>query len=143
MMPIQHPKLMLFASLCALVTAGIALGITTPQAAQAKVELHTAEHAGDALFHSAKLGTNGLTCDTCHVDGGRFSHRLGARRIPSLVGAKTLFPEPEANGQVRTLEQQINLCIKRGLQGKSLPQDSRKLALLDLYIRNLSRFHER
>ncbi|NMP23752.1 c-type cytochrome [Sulfobacillus harzensis] len=139
----KHPKTVLFLSLCALLVGGALIGITTPQQVQARQSLRDAELSGDALFHSSRLGTNGLSCDTCHVDGGRFSHQLGDRRIPGLVGAKTLFPEAQANGQVRTLEAQINLCITHALKGRPLPANSRKLALLDLYIRHLSRFHER
>ncbi len=138
-----HLKQVLFFSLCGLVAVGVLTGVTTPQAVQAKIALRSAEHRGDMLFHSSRLGTNGLSCDNCHVDGGRFSHRLAARRIPSLVGAKSLFPVVSSNGQVRTLEEQINLCIMRGLQGKPLAPESRQLSLLDLYIRHLSRFHER
>lgn len=139
----KHPTIMLFFTLCAVLMMGALTGITTPQKVAAKEALHHAEHTGDVLFHSPHLGANGLACDTCHVDGGRFSHRWGPRRIPSLVGAKTLFPKATTQDQVRTLEAQINLCIVHELKGRALPASSRKLALLDLYIRHLSRFHER
>jgi cytochrome c len=84
-----------------------------------------------------------LTCDTCHVDGGRFSHRLGSQRIPSLITVQRAFPLIKTNGQVVTLENQINLCLTHRMDGPGLASTSPKLALLDLYLRHLSRFHER
>ena len=140
---VKHRQLMLFGTLCALVILGALAGITTPQKVRSQEAFHQAELAGDALFHSSGLGTNGLSCDNCHVDGGRFSHQVGGRRIPSLVDAKSMFPEARPDGQVRTLESQINLCITRALKGRPLPANSRRLGQLDLYIRHLSRFHER
>jgi len=139
----QRLKMAVIAVLSGLVIAGVSSGITTPQAVQAKVALREAEIQADRLFHSPKLGTNGQSCDNCHVDGGRFSHRLGNHRIPSLVDAKDLFPQVHTTGQVNTLETEINHCIVRQLDGHPLPESSRTLALLDLYLRHLSRFHER
>lgn len=132
-----------FFTLCGLVAVGVTTGITTPSQLQAKMSLRAAETTSDQLFHSVKLGSDGLSCNSCHVDGGRFSHRLGARRIPSLVWAKDAFPAVRPGGQVVTLEEQIDDCIVHAMKGKPLPMNSQKLALLDVYIRRLSRFHER
>lgn len=139
----RHVKPILFLSLCGFLGVGALSGITTPRIVQAHIAQYAAEHQGDVLFHFRNLGTNGLSCDSCHVDGGRFSHRLGPHRIPSLVEAKALFPQAETNGQVRTLETQINLCLVHAMNGHPLSSDSRQLGLLDLYLRHLSRFHER
>lgn len=122
---------------------GLAFGITTPSAVQAKTELREVEFQGDRLFHSPRLGSTSYSCNDCHVDGGRFSHHLGAHRIPSLVSTKNQFPRTDASGQVTTLEDAINQCITANLHGRALPQSSQKLALLDLYLRHLTRFHER
>lgn len=133
----------MFLALVGITGAGIASGVTTPSRYQATVSLREAELDGKALFHSTALGTNGLSCDSCHVDGGRFSHKLGAHRIPSLVRAQRAFPAVDAGGNIHTLESQIDQCIVHNLEGKPLPPQSRRLGLLDLYIRHLSHFHER
>ncbi len=136
-------KWMLFLSLCLIAGIGVVSGISTPSQVQAKAELRQAEHAGRHLFHSAALGTKGLSCDNCHVDGGRFSHRLGTDRIPSLVSVKNAFPMVFPNGRITTLESQINQCLVHRMGGHALPASSRRMALLELYIRHLSHFHER
>ncbi|MCY0899755.1 MAG: hypothetical protein OWU33_12645 [Firmicutes bacterium] len=131
------------AFLIVLVALSIARGVTTPAQLNANQRLRAAEAYGDHLFHSPSLGANHRSCDSCHIDGGRFSHRLGSRRIPSLIGAKTQFPLVQANGHVETLEAEINACLVHFMRGQPLPPTSRRLAVLDLYIRHLSRFHER
>jgi cytochrome c len=131
------------AGLCAITALGIANGVTTPTQYQTRLSVRQAERDGDALFHSPALGTNAATCDTCHVDGGRFSHRIGDVRLPSLVGAKHLFPTVDPQGRVTTLEAQINQCIVREMRGRPLSPSGRRMGLLDLYLRHLSRFHER
>ena len=139
----QRLKWITLLALSGLIAVGIATGITTPTQYHAQMQLRQAEHRGDVLFHSQALGMNGLSCDTCHVDGGRFSHRLGLQRIPSLVQAKRAFPLVTANREIVTLEDQINLCLMHHMEGHALSPESPKLALLDLYLRHLSRFHER
>lgn len=139
----RRAKWILLVSLFSVLLAGITLGITTPTQYEARVSLRQAEYDGDRLFHSPTLGKNGLTCDTCHVDGGRFSHRLGSRRLPSLLFAQQAFPKVDSAGEVTTLEQQINQCLVRYMHTRPLAPNNRKLGLLDLYIRHLSRFHER
>lgn len=136
-------KWMLFASLCSIAGIGVAAGISTPSQVQAHVELRRAEYAGRNLFHSPDLGSHGISCDNCHVDGGRFSHRLGNHRLPSLVSIKNAFPMVSSNGQITTLESQINQCLVHRMNGRPLPASSRRMALLELYIRHLSHFHER
>lgn len=138
-----HAKWFVLAGLCALTAFGIAKGVTTPTQYQTRLSLRQAEQDGDALFHSPRLGTNGATCDTCHIDGGRFSHRLGTIRLPSLAGAQHQFPAVNAAGDVTTLETQINRCIVREMRGRPLSLSGRRIGLLDLYLRHLSRFHER
>ena len=133
----------IFLTLSVLTALGITSGVTTPTQYQAAMSLRQAERDGQALFHSTQLGTNGLSCDSCHVDGGRFSHRLKGQRIPSLVKAKAMFPAINPSGNVTTLGAQINQCIIHNLHGNRLSLTSRKLGLFDLYLRHLSRFHER
>ncbi|MCY0879374.1 MAG: hypothetical protein OWU84_10595 [Firmicutes bacterium] len=130
-------------ALACLVIYSCATGITTPQTVTAVHRLRAAEARGDRLFHDPNLGTNHRSCNSCHTDGGRFSHRLGLHRIPSLVGVKTAYPRVTAKGRIQTLEAQINDCLVERMHGHPLSATSPQLALLDLYLRHLSRFHER
>lgn len=135
---------MALASLSLIALGFSALHIRSAHVVLRHQSLHAAERSGRTLFYDPHLGTNGLTCNTCHWDGGRFSHRRGAIRIPSLVGVSRAFPHLSSNGQrVTTLESQINLCILHRLHGKPLPAKSQNLALLDLYIRHLTRTAEK
>lgn len=139
----QRVKWLGLVTLGGVLVVGIATGITTPTRYEARITLRQAEVDADALFHSTVLGHNGLSCDSCHIDGGRFSHRLGQRRLPSLVSTKDAFPVVDTEGEVTTLETQINQCLVRYMKGKPLSPTSNKMGLLDLYLRHLSRFHER
>ncbi|EDP76344.1 hypothetical protein [Hydrogenivirga sp. 128-5-R1-1] len=75
---------------------------------------------GDELWHSPKLGKNGLTCANCHPDGANANPHT--------------FPKFQDNvGKVATLREMINWCIKRPLEGKELPEDSEEMKALEAY----------
>ncbi|GIX40282.1 MAG: hypothetical protein KatS3mg129_0015 [Leptospiraceae bacterium] len=75
---------------------------------------------GDRLWHSPELGTNGLTCGNCHPDAANSN-------------ANT-FPKFQTNiGDVATLRDMINWCIRVPLEGKELPHDSEKMKALEAY----------
>lgn len=75
---------------------------------------------GDRLWHSPELGTNGLTCGNCHPDAANSNPHT--------------FPKFQTNaGDVITLREMINWCIKVPLEGKELPHDSPKMKALEAY----------
>ncbi len=75
---------------------------------------------GDELWHSEKLGTNGITCANCHPDA--------ANSNPNT------FPKFQENvGKVATLREMINWCIQIPLEGKTLPEDSEEMKALEAY----------
>ncbi len=75
---------------------------------------------GDELWHSPKLGTNGLTCANCHPDAA-FSN-------------PNTFPKFQPNlGKVATFREMVNWCITRPLEGKALPEDSEEMRALEAY----------
>jgi thiosulfate dehydrogenase len=75
---------------------------------------------GDELWHSPKLGKNGLTCANCHPDGANSNPHT--------------FPKFQDNlGKVATLREMINWCIERPLEGKALPEDSEDMKALEAY----------
>ncbi len=75
---------------------------------------------GDKLWHSEKLGTNGLTCANCHPDAANSNPHT--------------FPKFQENvGKVATLREMINWCIQIPLEGKTLPEDSEEMKALEAY----------
>lgn len=77
---------------------------------------------------------NNLTCSNCHLDAGR---RLGAA---PFVGVTHFYPEYRArNARVNTLEDRLNDCFERSLNGRPLPRGSREQRALVAYLTWLSR----
>ena len=119
----NKPKHFTFAAIGAALAGAAVLSIMMTEPAMAKKPFTTAETQdhfnalmaavakGDELWHSAKLGTNGLACGNCHPDG-------------SAANPDT-WPKFQTNlGKVATLRDMINWCIRIPLDGKALDPDS-------------------
>ncbi|CAN5127243.1 hypothetical protein BH23GEM2_BH23GEM2_04580 [soil metagenome] len=75
---------------------------------------------------------NQLRCMSCHLDEGR-------RRQGSWVGVHARYPQYRPrSGTVETLEFRINDCLKRSMDGKPLPDDSREMREMIAYLAYLS-----
>lgn len=86
--------------------------------------------AGDPAKHYAG---NRLSCQNCHLEGGTKQFGL------PFVGVFGDFPQYRAReGQVGTLEDRINGCMTRSLNGRPLPEDSPEMRGFVAYIRFLS-----
>lgn len=76
---------------------------------------------------------NELTCANCHLDAGR---RLGAA---PFVGVTHLYPEYRArNARVNTLDDRLDDCFERSLNGRPLPRGGREQQALVAYLTWLS-----
>lgn len=76
---------------------------------------------------------SGLNCTHCHLDGGR---TIGAA---SFIGLSLVYPEYRArNARVNTLEDRLDDCFERSLNGKPLPAGTREKEALLAYIAWLS-----
>jgi thiosulfate dehydrogenase len=76
---------------------------------------------------------NALNCTSCHLDGGRTAYAA------PLVGLTGLFLEYRSRrGGVESLEDRINDCFVRSMNGKPLPAGSRETIGLLSYITWLS-----
>lgn len=76
---------------------------------------------------------NALRCASCHLDGGRTAYAA------PLVGLTGLFPEYRSRrGSVESLEDRINDCFLRSMNGRALPAQSREMIGLLAYIAWLS-----
>jgi thiosulfate dehydrogenase len=76
---------------------------------------------------------NNLACQNCHLDGGRQRFAL------PLVGVYGAFPAYMAReNDVRTLEDRINGCFERSMNGRALPVEGKEMKSLVAYIQFLS-----
>lgn len=76
---------------------------------------------------------NGLACVSCHLDEGRTAYAA------PLAGLTGVFPEYRARrGSVESLEQRINDCFLRSMNGRPLPPGSSEMIGLLSYIAWLS-----
>ena len=134
----NKPKHYTFAAIGAVLAGAAVLSIMMTEPAMAKKPFTTAETQdhfnalmaavakGDELWHSAKLGTNGLACGNCHPDG-------------SAANPDT-WPKFQTNlGKVATLRDMINWCIRIPLDGKALDPDSDDMIAMEAYATYMSR----
>jgi len=92
-------------------------------------EVEDAAARGAKLFADASLGSNGMSCNSCHTG-------MGAGEAP-LTG-RTPFPKVFSMArQVRTLDQTVQACIVNALKGKPLAWDDPKLTDLVTYVSSL------
>jgi thiosulfate dehydrogenase len=77
---------------------------------------------------------NALNCTSCHLDGGRTPWAA------PWVGIWGVFPEYRSrNAKVNALQDRINDCFERSLNGRPLPPDSREMIAILAYMQWLSR----
>jgi thiosulfate dehydrogenase len=94
----------------------------------------TYAHIGPAVADESKrYAGNNLACSNCHLNAG--TKKFG---LP-LWGLWDRFPQysGEAGGEI-TIEQRVNSCMTRSMNGKALPLDSPEMAAFAAYIRFLS-----
>ena len=80
-----------------------------------------------------RYGGNSLTCQNCHLRAGTQPYAM------PLIGIWGQFPQYRAReGHIDTLEERINGCMERSLNGRPLPPQSREMQGLTAYMRWLS-----
>jgi thiosulfate dehydrogenase len=82
---------------------------------------------------SRRFAGNNLACQNCHLQAGTQPYAM------PLVGIWGQFPRYRAReGAVDTLEDRINGCMERSMNGRALPLGSREMRALSAYMRWLS-----
>ena len=76
---------------------------------------------GYKLFHSAELGTNGISCDMCHPDASN-THPEAYPKFQTQLK------------KVALLRDMINWCIENPLEGPKLTDDDDKMKAIEAYI---------
>ena len=94
----------------------------------------TYAHVGPEVADPAKrFAGNNLACANCHLEAG--TKKFG---IP-LFGLFWMFPEYTARGGGEiTLEDRLNACMTRSMNGRPMPNDSPEMQAIVAYIKFLS-----
>jgi len=94
----------------------------------------TANQIGPEVSDAAKrFAGNNLTCQNCHLQGGTKPYAM------PLTGVWGQFPQYRGReGAVDTLEERINGCMERSMNGRALPLESREMKAFSSYMRWLS-----
>ncbi|MFB0518369.1 MAG: hypothetical protein ACETWC_03700 [Acidobacteriota bacterium] len=100
-----------------------------------KAELMKSVERGKALFMDATLGTSGMSCNSCHPEGGTKEGKMGEMTIKPFDNLAAKYPKyiPSAK-RVMTLDQINNWCIVKAMKGEALAWDSQKLTDLTAYV---------
>ena len=99
-----------------------------------KLFTDTASEMGPSVPDPAKrLAGNNLACQNCHLRAGTQPYAM------PLIGVWGQFPQYRAReGMVDTLEERINGCMQRSMNGQPLSLESREMRAFSSYMRWLS-----
>ncbi len=87
----------------------------------------------EARDQRLRYSGNNLSCQSCHLDGGTRQYGL------PLIGMLGVFPAYMAReNEVRTLEDRINGCFERSMNGRALPVESKEMKAMLAYIQFIS-----
>jgi thiosulfate dehydrogenase len=94
----------------------------------------TANQIGPSVSDPAKrLSGNNLNCESCHLKAGTQPYSM------PLTGVWGQFPQYRGReGEVGTLEQRINGCMDRSMNGRALPLDGPEMKAFLAYMKWLS-----
>ncbi|MGA7458310.1 MAG: c-type cytochrome [Methyloceanibacter sp.] len=93
--------------------------------------VNTPKHIGkNAINPALRYAGNDLACQSCHLNAG-----LQPFAAP-FVSTFATFPMM-VDDQVLTLTQRLNGCMRRSMNGKDLPPESREMEALVAYIKFL------
>jgi len=99
-----------------------------------KLFTETANELGPSVPDPAKrLAGNNLACENCHLRAGTQPYAM------PLIGVWGQFPQYRAReSMVDTLEERINGCMQRSMNGRALSLESREMRAFSSYMRWLS-----
>jgi thiosulfate dehydrogenase len=147
----------IWALACAAVLCGVVVGFQAPAAQDAWPEPANPDTlpAGpykDTVLYGQKLfvetyaavgpevsnptmryAGNNLACENCHIDGGKQKFAI------PMIGIYGVFPTYIGReNEVRTLEERINGCFERSMNGKAIPVGGKEMKALVSYVQYLS-----
>lgn len=95
---------------------------------------HTYRHIGPRAADPGKrYAGNNLACASCHVDAG--TKKFGN----PFVGTFADYPQYRPREHdIQTIEERVNGCMERSMNGRALPVDSREMKAIVTYLKFLS-----
>lgn len=82
---------------------------------------------------SMRFAGNNLTCQNCHLDAGT------KQRGGSFFGVTNRYPSyRKRSGKIGTIQDRINGCMQRSMNGHPLPYNSREMKAMVAYLQWLS-----
>lgn len=88
-----------------------------------------------AELEALRYAGNNLTCSNCHFDAGTNPNSY------NLVGVTSRYPQySERLKSLETIEDRINDCFERSLNGKPLPVDSEEMKAYVAYFEFISQY---
>jgi thiosulfate dehydrogenase len=95
---------------------------------------NTANEIGPSVPDSAKrFAGNNLACQSCHLQGGTQPYAM------PMLGIWGQFPQYRGReGDVDSIEDRINGCMERSMNGRALPLEGREMKAFSSYMRWLS-----
>lgn len=99
-----------------------------------KILNETAYYVGpQAKDKNKRFAGNNLSCSSCHALGGSMPNRAG------FVGIYGRFPQYNSRADaVITLEDRINGCFERSMNGRKMPVDSEEMKAMVAYMHWIS-----
>ena len=96
---------------------------------------NTPLHIGPKQKDSTKLfAGNNLACASCHINGGTKPYAA------PLIGVIKRFPQFRGReNKMGTIEERINGCMERSMNGKMMPESSQEMTALIAYMDWLGR----
>lgn len=86
-----------------------------------------------AEVESMRFAGNNLSCNNCHLKAGT---QIGSG---SFVGVTNRYPQFRGReNKIGSIEERINGCMQRSMNGKSLPHDSKEMRAVVAYMEWLS-----
>jgi len=80
-----------------------------------------------------RFAGNNYSCSSCHAEGGTVKYQAG------FVGIHARFPQYQARADgVATIQNRINGCMLRSMNGKALPDNSKEMKAIATYMKWLS-----
>ena len=115
---------------CASATKGIDPKLVTRPAGTKLVEIadDKAMKLGEMLWMDTKLSSNGLACNSCHVNNGAFKPSF-AEDYPHAVQ----MADDQAGVKLVHLDEMVQFCLLVPMAVQPFPWDSKELAALTAY----------
>lgn len=98
-----------------------------------KLITETYKHLGPEIKKGMIAGNN-LSCSSCHLNAGTKAY---AAPYIGLSGVFPIFIGRE--NKIESLEERINGCFERSMNGKAIPTDSKEMRAIISYIKHLSK----